>query len=492
MRLTAIRTLMLAAAAAAGALAGGCERKSEGVVQVLVIGGEPRIADPQEGPLSTSEQVLVYNAAQGLVRLDARGQVEPALAETWNVSDDGLSYIFRLAQGQWPDGRKITAEQVARTMRRMIGPSSKDPLKDAFGAVDDIVAMTDRVIEIRLNQPRPQLLQLLAQPEMGLVIQGQGSGPFAVEPGNEGKLRLTREVPVPDSAEPARERLDLGNATAEEAIRAFLAGDTDLVLGGTFADLPTANAAKLPGDALRFDPAAGLFGLIPMKDSGLVADPAIRRLLDQAIDRDALIAALKVPGLAPRATVLEPQLDNMPDPATPAWAATPIADRRAGLVQQARSLLPALDEPRTIRVALPDGPGADILLRRLVQDWGLLGIDVQRADSDRSADLKMIDEVAPSSSAAWYLRHFRCEVASICDAEVDEMLESARNTPVLAQRIALLLEASRRIDESQLFIPVAAPIRWSLVSDRISGFAGNRFALHTLTGLEERLNRTGE
>lgn len=484
---------MLAAAAAAAAIVGGCDRKSDGVVQALVIGDQPRIADPQRGPLSTSEQVLVYNVAQGLVRFDARGQVEPALAETWNVSDDGLSYIFRLAQGEWPNGRKITAEQVARMMRRMIAPASKDPLRDAFGAVDDIVAMTDRVIEIRLSQPRPHLLQLLAQPEMGLVYEDQGTGPFRIEPDGNGKaLRLTREVAVPDSENAERERLDLGNSTAEQAIRSFIAGDSDLVLGGTFADLPVATGAKLPGNALRFDPASGLFGLIPARASGLLADPEVRKLLSAAIDRDSLIASLNVPGLAPRATILEPQLDNMPDPVAPPWAATPIAERRAALVDEARTLIPTQEEPRVVRVALPRGPGAEILLRRLIQDWGALGIDVQRAESESAADLIMVDEVAPSSSPAWYLRHFRCDVASACDPEVDAMLDSARNTPVLAQRIALLMEASRRIDELQLFIPVAAPIRWSLVSDRITGFAGNRFAIHTLTGLEERLNRTGE
>ncbi|MBA2467712.1 MAG: hypothetical protein H0V46_08950 [Sphingomonas sp.] len=47
------------------------------------------------------------------------------------------------------------------------------------------------------------------------------------------------------------------------------------------------------------------------------------------------------------------------------------------------------------------------------------------------------------------------------------------------------------MDEAQLFIPIAAPIRWALVSGRISGFAENRFGRHTLTSLEERLNREG-
>jgi peptide/nickel transport system substrate-binding protein len=64
-------------------------------------------------------------------------------------------------------------------------------------------------------------------------------------------------------------------------------------------------------------------------------------------------------------------------------------------------------------------------------------------------------------------------------------MDAARQTPIAAQRYALLAQAAARIDELQLFIPVAAPIRWSLVSARIQGFAGNRYARHTLTDLQQ-------
>jgi len=485
--------IALAFLAALAAGIGGCDRKSEGVVQVAVIDGEPRIKDPREGPLTSSEAVLVANAAQGLVRFDAAGQIVPGLAETWNVSDDGLSYIFRIANTQWPDGHDVTAEQVARTLRRLIGPSSRNPLKDSFGAVDEIVAMTERVIEIRLKQPRPHLLQLLAQPEMGLVHQGQGSGPFSIDRPNsrDRKVRLVRELPTADEERPEREQLDLGGLSAEKAVEAFTKGEIDLVLGGTFADLPFAHGARLPRRALRFDPASGLFGLVPTRNRGPVADPEIRRLLSQSIDREALVAALAVPGLLPRTTVLEPGLDNVPDPAPPEWTGTPLDERRAALAAAARRLFEGEEEPR-IRVALPEGPGSELLLQRLVQDWGALGIRVERAANRRTADLELVDRVAPSTGAAWFLRQFRCDAVPVCDQEVDEILEGARSTPVLAQRNALLTEASIRIDASQLFIPIAAPIRWSLVSARIHGFAGNRFAIHTLTGLEQRLDRTGE
>jgi peptide/nickel transport system substrate-binding protein len=97
--------LLVAAAAATSA----CERKPEGAVKTVVIGETPKVVDPAAGPLSTGEAVLLSNVAQGLVRFDARGQIEPGLAARWNVSNDGLSYIFRLASGEWPSGRRITA-----------------------------------------------------------------------------------------------------------------------------------------------------------------------------------------------------------------------------------------------------------------------------------------------------------------------------------------------------------------------------------------------
>src|SRR4051812_27800583 len=90
-----------------------CRQQSEGPPRVLVIGGEPELRDPALGPLTAPDAVLLQNVAQGLVRFDASGNIDAGLAERWTVSDDGLSYIFRIASTQWTDGRQITAQQVA-------------------------------------------------------------------------------------------------------------------------------------------------------------------------------------------------------------------------------------------------------------------------------------------------------------------------------------------------------------------------------------------
>ena len=466
---------------------GACRPRPEGTVNVVVIGSEPKLRDPSQGPLDEADAVLLQNIAQGLVRFDASGNIVTGLAERWNVSDDGLSYIFRISATNWPDGRKINAQQVARLLKRQIAQRSRNPLKDALGAVEDVVAMTDRVIEIRLAAPRPNLLLLLAQPEFAILRDGRlGTGPFAYSPAPDGRaLRLTRDVTAGDDETVRRQQVLLAGEKTSAAIAGFAAGKSDLVLGGTFADLPFVQNAKVPRGSLRFDPASGLFGLVPARRGGGLDDPELRRLLSQAIDRDGVIAALGVPALAPRATVLEPGLEGLAAPIVPAWTGTALSDRLPALQAQANRMFGSAAKPK-IRIALPDGPGADLLLRELTLDWSRLGFAVERAQSAAVADFTLIDEVAPSTSGAWFVRQFRCSVVAVCDPETDQLLDSARLSQVPAQRYALLAQAAARIDDQQLFIPIAAPIRWSLVAKRIQGFAGNRFARHTLTDLEEK------
>lgn len=468
----------------------GCRPKPEGAIKVVLIGSEAKLRDPNAGPLGNTEAILIANVAQGLVRFDASGQIEAGLAERWNVSDDGLSYIFRIASSTWSDGSKVTAKQVARLLQRAVAVSSRNTLKDSLGAIEEIVPMTDRVIEFRLREPRPNFLPLLAQPELGLVSDGRGTGPFALsaQRGADGEIRLERQRAELDGEIEGAEEVWLTAANADAAVKAFAAGRADLVLGGTFADLPLARAQRLPRGALQFDPVAGLFGLQPLRRGGILAKAEVRSLLSQAIDRDALVAQLGVPGLLPRATILQAGLEDIAEPAAPAWVNIPIADRRASLIAESDRLFGA-DEKPMVRVALPEGAGADLLLRQLQRDWGLLGITVERASSGNPADLKFIDAVAPSVSPAWFLRRFRCEASAICAEAADPLIEAARSAPVAPQRAALLNEAARIMDEQVLFIPLTAPIRWSLVSDRVRGFAGNRFARHTLTALQDTPGR---
>lgn len=474
----------------------GCSKNEDEALHVAVIGSGPLTLGDARAPTSTEAQaVLRANLAQGLVRFDGAGQIEPGLAERWNVSDDGLSYIFRLAGGEWPDGRKIMARDVARILKRQIGAIRGSATREALGAVEDIIAMTDRVIEIRLSAPRPHLLELLAQPDFALIREGVGSGPFrprdvdATGPRDAtAPLRLGRILPGVDGEVGAREEVTLRVMAAGPAIAAFRSNALDLVLGGTIDDLPLALRATLPRGVLRFDPASGLFGLVPSRRDGPIAVPEVRRLLGEAIDRDALIASLGVPGLAPRATALQAGLEGVADPVQPAWLAQPLSARRAALESEAQRLFGSAERPR-LRVALPEGPGGDLLYARLSADWRVIGVTVDRVPPGSAADLKWIDAVAPSTSPAWFLRQFRCSAIPICSEEADALLDSGRAAPDAAQRGALLGQAAAVIDEASLFIALAAPVRWSLVGDRVTGYQENRFTRHSLADLRRRAPR---
>ncbi len=493
MRAFRSRWPLTAAIVAAAALA-GCGRDASDLSRVAIIGDEPRLVETVTGPLSTGEAVVRTSLAQGLVRLDERGQVVPGLAESWNVSDDGLSYIFRLQTGEWPDGRRIRADDVARILNRQLRPASTNPLKDTLGAVTKILAMTDRVIEIRLSAPRPNLLQLLAQPELGLVRASVGTGPFHIAtppeiaslPAEEregGGMLIMRRVSIPDAEDPV-EKVRITGGEAGKLVAAFTKGDLELVLGGTVGDLPLAWQAKVPRGSRRFDPVAGLFGLVPTRRSELLQNPEVRRLLSRAVDRQALIDGLHVGGLQPRATVLQDGLDGISGVVQPSWLGEPAEGRRQALAGTALRLFGTGERP-LLRLFLPGGPGGDYLFARFRYDWEPLGLDLERVTSAGKADLVWIDEVAPSFSPAWFLRHFRCEAADICVEDADLLLAQARETRDPAERARLFLEAAAMLDGAQVFIPIAAPIRWALVSGRVPGFAENPFARHTLVGLRD-------
>jgi peptide/nickel transport system substrate-binding protein len=466
---------------AALALAGGCRERTSGPVQVSVIGGAPELANANLSPLSPPAAVYAEAVAQGLVRFDAAGQIEPALAQSWIVSDDGLRYTFRLARTEWPDGRRVTAEQVEARLRATLSRSSRNPLKPLLGAITDVEAMTESVLEIALLAPRPNLLQLLAQPEMAIILNGQGTGPFRAEAAGQGAKLLQWPREDGEEALPPEQSVVLRGERAALAVARFRQRAADLVTGGTAGDLPIVRVARVPGAALRFDPAAGLFGLHVARTTGRLANPAFRAALSMAVDRPALVAALGVPDLQPRETIVPSGIDELPVPAFPAWAADPLPVRRG---RAAATAATGNEEPRApIRVAVPDQPGYRVVFAHLKRDWRMIGVAAEAVAPGAAADLVLVDSVAPANLATWYLRRFACPASAVCSAEADQMLEAARAALVPGERQALLANADRALADLTPFIPLTSPVRWSLVAPRVTGFQPNPFARHFVGGL---------
>jgi peptide/nickel transport system substrate-binding protein len=468
--------LRFLAAAFVLALTAACGESKSGPIAVSAIDSSPQLVNPNLIPLDAGSAFLAEALAQGLVRFDANGEIEPALAQSWIVSDDGRRYTFRIRRIEWAGaGARVTAEQVASRLRAAISRASRNRLKPALGAIQDVVAMTDEVLEISLVGPRPNLLQLLAQPELAIILNRRGTGPYQLESASEGLVRLTLPRRDEEEADPATPDLLLRGESAAMAVARFADDRSDLVLGGTIGDLALARAAGLPGNRLSFDPGRGLFGLVFTSTEGVAGDAAIRRALSMAIDRQGLIEALGAPGLEPGLSLVPPGTEELPRPARPDWASASLPMRREAA---ARAVAALEGDPPRLRVAMPDGPGYRILFAHLRRDWRRIGVETVRVAPGAAADLRLIDEVAPAVLAAWYLRHFTCEASRICNPDADAALQAARSAPTLAERQLELRKADMVMTALTPYIPLTAPVRWSLVSRRLTGFRPNMFDRH--------------
>uniref|UniRef100_UPI0014461253 ABC transporter substrate-binding protein n=1 Tax=Sphingomonas flavalba TaxID=2559804 RepID=UPI0014461253 len=426
---------LLPLCALAAALA-GCGEKAGAPVAVSVIGEKPALANPDRGPMTTAAAVLAGAVAEGLVAMDAAGQIEPALAERWIVTDDGLSYIFRLRAATGANGKPITANDVVRRLRAAVSRSSRNPLRADLALIDSISATTPQIIEIRLRAPRPPLLNLLAQPDMAVIAAG-GAGPLR-QKAEGGVIRLT---PLPEFDEdgeplppgPDRTLLLRGERAALAVVR-FTRGETDLVLGGRYGDLPIARMGVPRTRDVRIDPAEGLFGLMVAGDAPFFADPDIRRALAMAIDRQALMAAIGGNDARPDVAILPERYRSAADPAVPRWAGLTQADRQASAHAIIAGWREREDAPPPIRVALPAAPGATLLFGRLAADWLALGLTAVRVAEGDAADIRVVDAVAPAPSAIWYLRAALCPTPARCDPATADALARATAADTAAAR----------------------------------------------------------
>ncbi|MFN3749712.1 MAG: ABC transporter substrate-binding protein, partial [Sphingorhabdus sp.] len=157
---------------------GGC---SQGIdnnrLRVDVIEDNPREIVVNRMPLSPASAYLRNATAQGLVAFDSEGRVVPALASRWIVTDDELGYIFRLQKTRWNNGREVSSDEVATALRARIAELRRSRYGNELANINRILPMTGKVVEIRLDAPIPNLLELLAQPEFGLIHKSNGSGP---------------------------------------------------------------------------------------------------------------------------------------------------------------------------------------------------------------------------------------------------------------------------------------------------------------------------
>lgn len=480
-----------------------CSGYDNSALSVAVIGGA---GDPlQSGVrLGTAGQLVRAAAVEGLVAFDEKGRVIPALADRWIVTDDGQSYIFRLRDGNWANGDPITSESAKKAIDAALKALDGTPLALDLSGIDEVRVMAGRVVEIRLKRPMPYLLQLLAQPELGLYHAKKGAGPMAVARADGVVTLMPIEpsrlgLPAIDKWADRTRQIRLHALEGPAAVAAFNDGEVDLVLGGRIEDFLLSRSVGILRGTIQLDPVVGLFGLQVMKDDGFLADPAEREALAMAIDRNALIAPFGVGGWSPTTRLVSPSLDGDLGTIGERWSEQSLDERRAIAAARVRSWLskggkeagkgkaapaPAGPAPIRLRVWLPEGEGSQVLFTRLSSDLGTIGVNLARAAQVREADLVLIDDVARYPRAAWFLNRLSCRARrGLCSPDADARVIEAGNASTPAERAALLTEAEAELTAANVFIPFGTPIRWSLVRGSVDGFATNAWGWHPLMPL---------
>ncbi|KEO91018.1 peptide ABC transporter substrate-binding protein [Erythrobacter litoralis] len=467
--------------------------RDTGPIDVAIIGNGEELFD--EGVrLSPAAQHLRAATAEGLVSLDSTGQVIPAIAERWIVTDDGLSYIFRLRDSNWPDGDPITAADIRRILRNRLRELEGTSLGLDLAKITDVRAMTGRVIELRLSSPMPEFLRLLAQPELGLVRAGSGTGPMIMSRDEDEALVRLSALPPEDRGLPARENwedfarpLTLRALSAEAAVEAFSAGEVDLVLNGKLTTFPLAELGPLSRGTIQVDPALGLFGLLVLSDTGLLAEPERREALSMALDRAALIQPFGLGGWQPTEWIVPPSLFEAPAPYPASrWPDLDTEQRRRIAAARIAEWAAETGEEPVLRIDLPPGPGSALLLRAIGRAWEAIGIRTVRAAPGEEADLQLRDRLARYSSPRWFLNQFNCELdLGLCVSEADELVRQALALRDPAEKRQRLVEAHQALVDAEIFIPLGPPVRWSLVRGAVGPYTANQWGLHPLFPLTQ-------
>ena len=237
------------------------------------------------------------------------------------------------------------------------------------------------------------------------------------------------------------------------------------------------------------DPRGSLVRVYPFSEMRLDAIKVAQRLIARGFatgDRVALIAPFGLGGWSPATRIVAAGVEGDPGLVGERWTALSPIERKAQARARVERWRAGGGEPR-LRVALPPGPGSDLLLARLRSDLAEIGVRLERAPSDASADLRLIDLVARYPRAEWFLNQLSCQARRApCSPGADERMAAARSSHDPAERRALLAEAEDELTRANVFIPFGQPIRWSLVRGHVTGFATNPWNIHPLMPMAVR------
>jgi peptide/nickel transport system substrate-binding protein len=277
---------------------------------VLVVGqiAEPKSLDPHAVTAVNDFRILV-NVYDGLVRYkDGTLEVEPSLAERWDISEDGKTYTFHLRDGvSFHDGTPFDAEAVKFNFDRMLNEdhpfhdTGPFPLAFFFSSVEAVTVLDNLTVEFTLSEPYAPFLSNLAYPT-GLMVSPaaveefgkdfgrnpSGTGAFRFEEWEaNSRVIVTRTADWWDGAPPLEAVIYRPVTDTNTRIAEMLSGGLDVMV-----EVPPDSLAQFRDDANYqvFEQAGPhLWFLILNAKEGPFASKAIRQAANYAIDKAALV-----------------------------------------------------------------------------------------------------------------------------------------------------------------------------------------------------------
>ena len=477
------------------------------------------------GARSAADRALVSLLFRGLVRLGPGTSIVGDLAEDWAVDESRGTWTFHLRPGQrWGDGEPLTALDVAFTIDVLSNPSYTGPGGASWRDVRATV-IDPLTVELQLTNPLGGFLQAATQPiapahllavvppneleEDEFGRQPIGSGPFRLIFLGVDRALLAAATPVEGPTGPSRpnfttprptDSLATARATARDDVavpylssvelrwyddlEALLldweGGSLDAVSGlqpADARDVATASGARLvryPGTTLL----AATLDLRPRRRE--FQDPAVRKALLGAIDRDALIARV-LSRLGERADSLIPPSSAMFDAQVSAPVAFDVAAARkaltdAGWKEADTSWTPrGASEPLVIELLCPEesaNPVAYATAVAVMTSWHEIGLAVRLLPlpaaellGDRLAQGNFQVAIVPLAIgldpdlypllAASQTRSGGSNVAGLQDPDLDRLLVDARTPADVDLRTQAYAKLQERLAARTYVLPLA-------------------------------------
>lgn len=321
---------------------GGADAAEEQMVLNWNLGADPATIDPGLNGASDGGDVLA-NTFEGLVR-ERNGVVEPGIAESWDVSEDGLTITFHLRESKWSDGSDLTAHDFEYAWKRAIDPATaseyswiweytnvENGVEASVGEVPadelGVTALDDSTLEVKLIAPTPYFMSLTsfyhfmpvkqsaveAGPEGAWAKDPEiyvSNGPFTVTSYTIGEGMTLTKNPYFWNADDVK--IDVINVKfideESTAYAAYQAGELDFI-----PSVPTAEIPSLIAENPEFYvfPLLGTYYYNFNMNLDLWSDVRVRRALTLAIDREQITEVL-ASGQVPAAGFVPPGFpDNL-------------------------------------------------------------------------------------------------------------------------------------------------------------------------------------